>query len=74
MAKKCLKVKARRRKESYVKALRMGRKPKFMTRVYNRCHLCGRSRGYLRKFDLCRICVRQLASQDMITGLQKASW
>jgi len=50
------------------------RKPKFPTRQYNRCKNCGRSRGYLRKFGLCRICFREMALQGVIPGITKASW
>lgn len=49
-------------------------KPKFSTRHHNRCHKCGRSRGYYRKFQLCRICVRLLGLSGQIPGLRKASW
>jgi len=48
--------------------------PKFKVRKYNRCQLCGRPRGYLRKFGICRICFRSLASQGQIPGVVKASW
>jgi len=50
------------------------KKPKFSTRQYNRCVNCGRSRGYLRKFGLCRICFREMALQGVIPGITKASW
>lgn len=50
------------------------KKPKFSTRQHNRCRRCGRSRGYYRAFELCRICVRQLGAQGQIPGLRKASW
>lgn len=50
------------------------RKPKFDVRMYNRCHICGRPRGYLRKFGVCRICFRTLASRGEITGVTKSSW
>jgi small subunit ribosomal protein S14 len=50
------------------------REPKFKVRKYNRCQLCGRPRGYLRKFGVCRICFRSLASQGQIPGVIKASW
>lgn len=50
------------------------RAPKFMSRRYSRCKLCGRPRGYLRKFGLCRICFRDLALDGMIPGVVKASW
>ena len=50
------------------------REPKFAVRNYNRCRRCGRPRGYYRKFHLCRICLRELASEGKIPGLVKASW
>ena len=50
------------------------RKPKFRTRGYNRCQLCGRPRGYLRKFKICRICFRKLANEGAIPGVTKSSW
>ena len=50
------------------------RKPKFKVRQKNRCPRCGRSRAYLRDFDLCRICFRELAHQGQIPGVTKASW
>lgn len=50
------------------------RKPKFQVRAYHRCPLCGRSRAYLRRFDMCRICFRTLALQGEIPGVVKASW
>jgi small subunit ribosomal protein S14 len=48
--------------------------PKFKVRTYTRCRLCGRPRGYLRKFQLCRICFRNLALRGEIPGVAKASW
>lgn len=53
---------------------KMERKPKFKCRVRNRCRRCGRARGYLRKFQLCRICFRGLALRGEIPGVTKASW
>jgi len=50
------------------------RTPKFEVSGYNRCRRCGRPRGYMRKFGVCRICFRELASQGMIPGVVKASW
>lgn len=49
-------------------------KPKYSTRVVRRCWRCGRRHGYLRKFELCRICFRELASQGAIPGVKKSSW
>lgn len=50
------------------------KKPKFKVRQRNRCRRCGRPRGYLRQFELCRICFRQLALQGDIPGVVKSSW
>jgi len=50
------------------------RKPKYSTRKVNRCKICGRSRGYMRKFEMCRICFRKLASEGKIPGVTKSSW
>jgi len=50
------------------------REPKFKVRKYNRCRRCGRSRAYLRKFGMCRICVRELALAGELPGVTKASW
>lgn len=50
------------------------RTPKYKTRAYNRCRICGRPRGYLRDFQMCRICFRKLASQGLIPGVRKSSW
>jgi len=50
------------------------REPKFKTRRYNRCQLCGRPRAVYRKFQICRICFRNLASEGKIPGVKKASW
>ncbi|MCJ7829844.1 MAG: type Z 30S ribosomal protein S14 [Desulfobacterales bacterium] len=61
MAKKSLMIKATR-------------KPKFGVRAYNRCPMCGRPRAFLRKFGICRICFRNLASQGKLPGVIKSSW
>jgi small subunit ribosomal protein S14 len=54
--------------------IKAARKPKFRVRRYNRCPLCGRSRAYLRKFQMCRICFRNLALRGEIPGVVKSSW
>jgi len=59
------------KKSMIVKAQRT---PKFSTRQVNRCNICGRPRGYMRKFDMCRICFRKLASEGKIPGVTKSSW
>ena len=61
MAKKCLIEKA-------------NRPAKFSTRQRNRCAQCGRPRGFMRMFMLCRLCFRRLALQGVLPGVQKASW
>jgi small subunit ribosomal protein S14 len=50
------------------------RPPKFKARAYNRCPICGRPRGYLRKFGLCRICFRNMALKGELPGVIKSSW
>jgi len=59
------------RKSLKAKAKRI---PKFPVRQYNRCPICGRSRAFLRKFGICRICFRNLASRGDIPGVVKSSW
>ncbi|HHT05476.1 MAG TPA: type Z 30S ribosomal protein S14 [Hydrogenispora sp.] len=54
--------------------IKANRKPKFPVRAYNRCKVCGRPRGYMRKFQLCRICFRNLAHRGELPGVVKASW
>jgi small subunit ribosomal protein S14 len=61
VARMCMKAKARRT-------------PKFKVRARNRCLRCGRARGYLRRFQLCRICFRKLALEGEIPGVIKSSW
>lgn len=61
MAKKCLIEKAKR-------------KPKFEVRGYNRCKICGRPRGFMRRFAICRLCFRELAHRGALPGVRKASW
>jgi small subunit ribosomal protein S14 len=50
------------------------KKPKFKVRHRNRCRICGRPRGYYRKFGLCRIHLRDLALQGYLPGVTKSSW
>lgn len=60
MSKKCMPYREMRRK--------------YKVRVRNRCRRCGRPRGYIRKFELCRICFREMALKGDIPGVSKASW
>ncbi|MCS6976823.1 MAG: 30S ribosomal protein S14 [Gemmatales bacterium] len=49
-------------------------RPRDLIRIRLRCRLCGRPRGNYRKFGICRICFRTMASQGLIPGVRKASW
>jgi small subunit ribosomal protein S14 len=49
-------------------------KRKYKVQVRNRCKRCGRPRGYIRRFQLCRICFRELALEGEIPGVAKSSW
>ena len=49
-------------------------KPRFSTRGYNRCSICGRPHGYTRFFGICRICLREMAHKGLLPGVTKASW
>lgn len=74
MAKKSSIVKTERAKEKLLKSLAEGKTPYRATKTYNRCKLCGRNRGYMRRFSICRICFRELARAGKIMGLKKSSW
>jgi small subunit ribosomal protein S14 len=50
------------------------RTPKFSVRQRNRCNLCGRPRGYIRFFDMCRLCFRKYATNGDLPGVKKSSW
>ncbi|MBC8313700.1 MAG: type Z 30S ribosomal protein S14 [Candidatus Cloacimonetes bacterium] len=50
------------------------KKQKFKVREYTRCEFCGRTRGYIRDFGICRLCFRKLAREGKIPGVKKASW
>lgn len=50
------------------------KEPKYSTRIIRRCLNCGRVRGYMRDFDLCRICFREFANKGEIPGIKKSSW
>ncbi|MFW6067367.1 MAG: type Z 30S ribosomal protein S14 [Myxococcota bacterium] len=58
-------------KRSFAK---MNKTPKFQVRYRNRCRNCGRPRGYYRKFQLCRVCLRKYALSGDIPGVTKSSW
>ncbi len=71
---KDLKLDEIRRKSKLAKAAQKPGIAKLPTRHRNRCWRCGRPRGYLRKFGVCRLCFRQLALNGEIPGVIKASW
>lgn len=50
------------------------KKQKYSVRAKNRCNICGRARGYMRRFGLCRMCFRELALKGELPGVIKASW
>ncbi|MEI6296804.1 MAG: type Z 30S ribosomal protein S14 [bacterium] len=53
---------------------RAKKEPKFKSRALLRCFRCGRKRGYMRDFGLCRICFREYANEGKIPGIRKSSW
>ena len=54
--------------------LKQQMKPKYSSRAYNRCRICGRPHAYPRKYGIGRICFRELAYKGQIPGVKKASW
>lgn len=50
------------------------KKPKFSSRAYTRCSVCGRPRAVYRQFGVCRICFRKMALEGMLPGVTKSSW
>ena len=62
------------KKSKIAQQQKLKRNSKYSTRVYNRCAICGRPRGYIRRFGVCRICFRKLAHEGRITGVKKESW
>lgn len=54
--------------------IKQQRPPKFKTRGYTRCDICGRPKAVYQKFRICRLCFRKLASNGLIPGVKKASW
>ncbi len=54
--------------------IKSGRPAKYRVQEHNRCRVCGRSRAYIRKFGVCRICFRQFALSGQLPGVKKSSW
>ena len=74
MARKSKIAKSNKLKKSLLQAIADNRKPKFATKVFNCCTICGRTRGYLGKFDICRICFREKANLWELPWVRKSSW
>ena len=62
------------KKSMIIKQQRAAVKPKFSSRAYTRCKICGRPHSVLRKYGICRICFRELAYKGELPGVKKASW
>ena len=62
------------KKSKVAKTLRQNATTDMVARHKNRCQLCGRPRGYMRAFGICRICFRGMAHRGLIPGVTKSSW
>lgn len=62
------------KKSMIAKTKRLQAKSQFKARVYSRCNRCGRPRGFMRRFGICRICFREMSHQGLIPGVTKSSW
>ncbi len=69
-------VKAQRKRDKVTRSIAAGKKPVFATRTYNSClnENCGRVRGYIRIFGLCRMCLRDELRRGNVPGVKKSSW
>lgn len=74
MARTAIVHKCRTALEKAERAHAQGKKAKHSTRLYHRCSHCGRAYGYIGKFDLCRICIREKANAGELMGVRKSSW
>lgn len=74
MARTAIVHKCRTALEKADRAHALGKKPTHSTRLYHRCSHCGRVGGYIGKFDLCRICIREKANAGELMGVRKSSW
>lgn len=74
MAKTAKIVKAQKLTRKLLGALARGSKMKKATKQHNICELCGRPRGFMRRFHMCRICFRLRARRGEIVGVKKSSW
>ncbi len=74
MARTSIKVKCQRAWDKAARQHALGKTITFPTRLYHRCSACGRVRGYMGKFDMCRICIREKANTGELMGVRKSSW
>ncbi len=74
MARKSKIAKSQKLKKIFLQAIADGRHPKNATKVFNCCSNCGRTRGYLGNFGICRICFREKANAGELPGVRKSSW
>ena len=74
MARKAIEVKCEKAKLAALKLHNEWKKITFATKLYHRCSVCGRVRGYMWKFDMCRICVREKANAWELMWVRKSSW
>lgn len=74
MATKSHVARSKKLNEKLARAVKDGRKMKFATRAFHVCSVCGRTRGYLGNFDICRICFREKANAGELPGVRKSSW
>lgn len=74
MARKSKIAKSQRLKKAFLHSLSLGKKPAEATKVFNCCSVCGRTRGYLGNYDICRICFREKANAGELPGVRKSSW
>ena len=74
MARKAKIAKANKLKKRFLQAIKEGWKPKFASTVFMCCSICGRTRWYLGKYGICRICFREKANAWELPGVRKSSW
>lgn len=74
MARKAKIAKSNKLKKKFLQAIVDGKKPKLSTKVFNTCSVCGRTRWYLWKYGICRICFREKANAGELPGVRKSSW
>ena len=74
MARKAIVYKCQQAQKKAERAKELGKTPKFSTRLSHRCSNCGRVNGYIGKFQLCRICIREKANAGELMGVRKSSW